>query len=140
MGLFRKKKRGTIDFTKMSDAQFPQINKDYKLYGDAVDLRQPNLSSGSSGKSANSPVLTSSDNSISSGGGLFGFLNSDDTKTSNQTTYPQRNVITEVSEISELKTTMRKLSSQIEDRGNEVYRLMQRIELLEKKIQRLEGR
>lgn len=154
MGLFGKKKSDTIDFTRMSDARIPAMNKDYKFEGDAVDLRQrkfvsqqsesPGLSSGDvvdpfAGVDDSSSGSSSSSNSGS--GGMFGFLDSSSTGSSQSVSpYPSRGIINEVSEVSELKTNMRKMSTQIEDHSNEVYRMMQRIELLEKKLERLEGR
>ena len=159
MGLFGKKKRSdTIDFTKMSDARMPRVNKDYKLEGDAVDLRKEksfNVGSGSSevadpfaGVSSDSVGRSSSSGSDLNSGGMFGFLDSSSSSSassssdSSGSSYPSSSpgMINDISEVSVLKTNMRKMSGQIEDHSNEVYRLMQRIELLEKKIDRLEGR
>ena len=54
--------------------------------------------------------------------------------------YPNENIVSQVSEISDLNIKLRNITSRMEDSSNEVYRLMQRIELLEKKIERLEHR
>jgi hypothetical protein len=152
MGLFGKKKKSdTIDFTRMSDAQIPRVNKDYKMDSGAVDLRG-NRSTSVVTNSKNDVVnpfagvndsTAQTQRSNSDSGGMFGFLDNPSTTASTQSStssYPSSNIINEVSEISELKTHMRKLSGQIEGHSNEVYRLMQRIELLEKKIQRFENR
>ena len=58
----------------------------------------------------------------------------------NSSTSSHGNPLMDVSEISELKNKMRTMTSKMEDHSNEVYRLMQRIELLERKIERFEGR
>ena len=74
---------------------------------------------------------------------MFGFLDSSSSgSSSSESSYPSSSsgIINNVSEVSVLKTNMRKMSTQISDHSNEVYRMMQRIELLEKKIERLEGR
>jgi len=140
MGLFGKKKRGTIDFTKMSDARIP-MNRNYKFEGEAVDLRDKSSSNKSDVADPFSGISDdSSSTSSGSSGGLFGFLDSSPKNSTQSTSYPDTNIVNEVSEISTLKTNMRKISSQVEDHSNEVYRLMQRIELLEKKVQRFEGR
>jgi hypothetical protein len=151
MGLFGKKKKSdTIDFTRMSDAQIPRVNKNYKMDSGAVDLRgNKQVVSSNIGDDVVNPFAGVNDStaqtqrSNSDSGGMFGFLDNPSTTASTQSStssYPSSNIINEVSEISELKTHMRKLSGQIEGHSNEVYRLMQRIELLEKKIQRFENR
>ena len=149
MGLFnRKKKSDTVDFTKMSDARIPKTNVDYKFEGNAVDLREMKQESSSKSTDVFDPfsgVSESSSNSnnfkseSSNSGGMFGFLDSSSSSSSSPS-YGESNVVNDVSEMSDLKIKMRNITSKIEDSSNEVYRLMQRIELLEKKIQRFENR
>lgn len=71
--------------------------------------------------------------------GIFNFLDSNFSSDS-QATHQSRSIVSEVSELSEIRINLRKITSQIEDHSNEVYRLMQRIELLERKVDRLEGK
>ena len=122
MGIFRKKKVHTIDFTKLPNSHVVQPNKNLKFEGDVVDLR--NSSSGSYNTSV--------------GPAGMDFL--DTMANSSSTPKPSKGILTQVSEVSELKINMRKLTGKLEDSDNQVYRLLQRIELLEKKIDRFENR
>ena len=132
---FGKKKRGTIDFRNIPGAKIPISNRDYNYKEDSIDLRDGEMSSHNKEEDVK---LFSSSNNHSNAANMLGFL--DSSTSMNQSSFTSSNVVTQVSEISEVKTTMRKLSSQIENSSNDVYKLMQRVELLEKKIQRLEGR
>ena len=149
MGLFGRKRNDTIDFTKRADAHLHLVNKDYKFEGDVVDLRRKTSNSSKEAVDSFSGVLdmpddsnSLNDSSSSSSGGLFGFLDSSKSAGSSVSTghYPSGNVVSQVSEISELNLKLRNMTSRMEDSSNEVYRLMQRLELLEKKIERLEHR
>ena len=123
---FRKKRVGTIDFTKLSNSQVPQSSDDIRAEGKTVDLRNDSQTSTSSEPSASSTdflnTMASSSSSLSG------------------TSTSSGNVVTQVSEMAELRVHMRKLTGKIEDSDNQVYRLMQRIELLEKKLERFENR
>jgi len=50
------------------------------------------------------------------------------------------NPITQVSEMSEMNIKLRNITRRLEESSNETYKLLQKIELLEKKIERLERR
>jgi len=76
--------------------------------------------------------LSSNASSSGSSGGLFGFLDS----SSNSSSIGSPSSSSSSSE----DKTLRTLSLRIEDNYNDVYKLMQRIELLEKKIERLENK
>ena len=117
---FGKKKQRTVDFTKLPDVRI-QKRMDFKTSGDVVDLREEQVNE--------SP--TSGTNS----GSTLDFLNTMATSASDTST----NVVTQISEMSELKNKMRDMTGRIEDTSNEIYRLMQKIEFLEKKIERFES-
>jgi len=143
MGLFGKKRSDTIDFTKRADAHLHLVNKNYKFAGDAVDLRRKTPNSPNEVIDPFSEISDTPKNSNSpSSGGLFGFLDSSKNTSSSTSVshYPNENIVSQVSEISDLNIKLRNITSRMEDSSNEVYRLMQRIELLEKKIERLEHR
>ena len=128
MGIFGfgKKRVDTIDFTKLSNSQIPQSSDDIRAEGKTVDLCNDSQTSTSSEPSASSTdflnTMASSSSSLSSISTSSG------------------NVVTQVSEMAELRVHLRKLTGKIEDSDNQVYRLMQRIELLERKIERFENR
>lgn len=117
MGIFGKKKIKTIDFTRLSSSNTQQ-NNNQDVEREVVDLRNTS-------------------NSMESTAGTMDFLN---TMASSSHSTSSTNPLIQVSEMSELRTNMRKLTGKIEDSENQVYRLMQRIELLEKKIERFENR
>lgn len=117
MRFFRKK---TLDLTNV--AVPVERRDDLKFQGDMVDLRQS--------KNQDRPKQTEH----SSETNAFNFLNSmvSSSNTSNQSSF-------ESNEILELKKSLRATTSRIEDNSNEIYRLLQKIELLERKIERLEN-
>lgn len=128
MGIFGKKKVRTIDFTRLPNLNAQQSNN-VNTASDVVDLRN------TSNQSTASPVS----------GGATDFLNTMASNTSTSSASSSsiestHGILTQVSEISELRTNMRKLTGKLEDSENQVYRLTQRIELLEKKIERFENR
>ena len=114
-------KKRTIDFTS-SDTPPKITKKEYPMTGDFVDLR-------SGEKKSDYPKQTSS-----SSKSPFDFL----AVGSSQST--STNPIAEVSEISELKIKLRNMTTRVEDQCNEIYKLMQRIELMERKLERFGGR
>ena len=128
MGIFgfRKKRQDTVDFTKNPNAIIPMPNSSLKFDGDVVDLRNLSYSP------AKNKVVQQSQESIPNN---IDFLN-----TMALSSKESKEIIDETGENSEVKNKMRMLSSKIEDYSNEVYKLLQRIELLERKIERLEGR
>lgn len=118
---FGKKRVDTIDFTKMANASLPRSISN-SANRDTVDLRDTQSTTAS----------TTPDSQPSN---TMDFLNTIASSSS-----PSTNVVSQVSEVSELRTQMRNLTGKLEDSSNEVYRLMQRIELLERKLERVEGR
>ena len=128
---FGKKRIDTVDLTN-----FPAVipRKDLKFTGDAVDLRgETNTNSNVVDMSSQKvPTTPKEDNSG------FDFLNNMASASSNNEA-PKSNPLMQISEMSEVRTNMRKLSSQIEGSSNEVYRMNQRIELLERKLERFEN-
>ncbi len=129
MKLFKKRQR-TVDFTKMPNAVIPK--RDFRVIGDAVDLRGEKMPQSDTVDLSNANLQSVKP---ASSDGMLDFLSKPSTSTS-----PSTNVVTQVSEISELKTKMRGVTGKIEENANEIYRLIQRIELLEKKIDRFENR
>lgn len=124
-----KKKRDTIDFTKMPGVSAPQQNvSNLKMSGDCVDLSESNLS----------PVQASGSSSGESSGG-FDFLNTMASSSSSSSLPSSSNVVTQISEVADLKNKLRNFTGKIEELSNENYHLMQRIELLERKIERMGG-
>ena len=121
---FGKKKSDTVDLTRSSNAYVPQPVRSSNV--DTVDLRQT---------PSNSTNESTASTATSTG---MDFLNT--MASSAPETTSSSNPITQVSEMSDLKIQLRKLTSKLEDSENDVYRLMQRIELLEKKLERFENR
>ena len=133
MGFFSKKRKSTVDFTKMQDAAIPQPQKDLKLAGEAVDLRNNNQ---------DSEISSNTESSTNSGSNIdfLSTMASSASPTSSSSSSVNSGVVNQVSEMSEMKHSMRALTGKVEDASNEVYRLLHRIELLEKKLERFEGR
>ncbi|OIO43160.1 hypothetical protein COU56_04510 [Candidatus Pacearchaeota archaeon CG10_big_fil_rev_8_21_14_0_10_31_9] len=126
MGFLGFGKKRTLDFTN-AKALPKLVRREYQMSGDFADLRderkeiKPSKQISSASKSP-FDFLTGSSGSYQS------------------TSSTSSNPIGEVSEISELKTKLRVMTGKVEDQSNEIYRLMQRIELLERKLERFEGR
>jgi len=129
MGLFGKKRVDTIDFTKMRDARVIKPSGSVKMEGDCVDLREQD--SGVAPQQESQPA--------SSGGSMMDFLSSSSTVSTNSSDSfgSSSNPVTQISEISELKNRLRNMTSQMENFSNDNYKLMQRIELLERKLERM---
>jgi len=134
---FKKKRSETIDFTKLPDARVHRTNTDFKKAGDFVDLTDESAV-------AEQPVQASSGSST---GSQMDFLNTMASSTSSSSgssqpdsEFSSSNVVTQVSEMSELKHKLRNVTGKLEDNENQIYRLMQKIELLERKIERFENR
>jgi len=125
MKLFWKKRPDTIDFTQMSDARVSMPKKQMKVSGGLVDLRN------------DAPANNSAP--PKSSGSFMDFLSSNSSDLTSDSSGLNSNVITQVSEISELKQKLKNMTNRVEDLSNENYRLMQRIELLERKMERLGG-
>ena len=126
MGFLGFGKKRTIDFTN-SEAPPQIVKKDYPMSGDFVDFRSEKKE----------PSYSKQPQTISKS--PFDFLAGGSNPGSYQST-SSSNPIADVSEISELKTKLRNMTTRIEDQSNEMYRLVQRIELLERKLERYEGR
>src|SRR3989338_2576553 len=126
MGFLGFGKKRTIDFTN-SEVPHQIVKKDYPMSGDFVYFR--------SEKKEHS--YSKQPQTISKS--PFDFLAEGSNPGSYQST-SSSNPTADVSEISELKTKLRNMTVRIEDQSNEMYRLVQRIELLERKLERYEGR
>lgn len=129
MGLF-KKKRETIDFTQFPGMRVKSPDKSFRVKGDFVDLtdRCPKKKF---------EVKNTDDKQVSSKDSFIDFLSGNsESKISEDSSH----LGLENPELPELKNKMKHLTNQLESNSNEVYRLIQRIELLEKKIERIENR
>jgi len=149
MGLFGKKRVGkTVDFTKMGDARVP-MPRDLSYDGDAVDLRNASADTAAvpapSGTLASVPFVDADavaspavESPSSSGSGVLDFM--EDSSSSSSSSYGSPgNVVTQISEVAALKTQLRNMTGKMEDTSNEVYRMLHRIELLERKLERFEN-
>lgn len=125
MGLFNfNKKRDTIDFTKIPNKKI-------------VEDKNTNLPINSKGYvdlSKSETPKTNSENSPD----LFNFFS----ETSNNPTTQENQIspLSQNNETEELKKLLKRTTTGIETNSNEIYKLMQRLELLEKKIERFENR
>ncbi|MEA3329829.1 MAG: hypothetical protein U9Q06_03740 [Nanoarchaeota archaeon] len=144
MRLFKKRQR-TIDFTKMSIAT--PIKRDFKMSGDTVDLRGQNVQPKEGGDvnlagSGNSGDIDLGVNPLaqpqSNGNSVMDFLSSSSSSLQSSSA-TSSNPVTQISEVSELKNKMRSMTNKVENTENDIYRLMQKLELLERKIERLGG-
>ena len=136
MGLFRKRGTDTVDFTKMPGGGVPNLDADkpksaLKFTNGFVDFRANTQQSQPSRSSASSQNSNSMTNFLSS--------SSSSNASSSVNSSDINNPIEQVSELSELKLNLRKMTINLENLSNENYRLMQRVELLERKIERLGG-
>ena len=131
MGIFRFKKRGsdTVDFTQ--GYKIPPSKPSFKFQGGMVDLRD----SQTINKTSSSNIQ---DEQSSNSG--FDFLNNMASSSGSPLSESSYNPISQVSEMSEMKIKLREMTRKLEDSSNEMYRLLQKMELLEKKIERLERR
>lgn len=131
MGLFGFKKRRSdvIDFTDRGK-NIPEIKTDYGITKDGFIEFKGNT------KPDSSKVNSSSGASETSG---FDFLN-DMAAGSVNNTSQMPSSFSDSGFDPEIKKQLRNVSSMAEQTSNEMYRLLQRIELLERKIDRLEGK
>jgi len=152
---FFKRKVRTIDFTKLPDARIKEMPGEINIAGDCVDLRSADLnevnnsrfnsSSVGSGSVGVSPPLAPSlvGTPAGAGGGdsVMDFLGGGGTTTSSASSSVGSGSLSSSSnDIVELKRMIRATSNKADEASNEVYRLIQKIELLERKIERLESR
>jgi hypothetical protein len=114
------KKRNTIDFTKLPDSRVKKQNLG-KVSGDTIDFRNQKAET-------SYPAIT--DKSQSQNSDSFIDFMSDSSSTQS---IPTQNT-------SELKKDIQQNSSRIEDNSNEIYRLIQRIEVLERKLENFRDR
>jgi hypothetical protein len=129
---FFKKRSDVIDFTDRGK-NIPEIKTDYGITKDGfIEFKDKNPKDSFiiNGQPKVSDTNTSSN---------FDFLNDMAMGTANSNSSFQPNSFTESSD-SEVKKQLRSVSSMAEQNNNELYRLLQRIELLERKIARLEGK
>jgi len=125
---FRKRGISTIDFTKMPVVRLQQPSPaNMKISGDCVDFTSQPINQMQMSQSS---------------AGAFDFLNkmasssSESSMSSSNLMSPSSNVVSQISEIAELKNKLRNFTNRFEELSNENYRLMQRIELLERKMER----
>ncbi|MEM3074596.1 MAG: hypothetical protein QW727_01490 [Candidatus Pacearchaeota archaeon] len=117
MGLFKfRRKQKTIDFTDFPDIE-TSLKNDLKNESKSIEIK------------------TTTGNIQEKFEPIMELLDSQ-----SNLSLTDNNDISQVSEISELKVKLKNMTLMIEDASNEIYKLMQKIELLEKKIQRLENR
>jgi len=132
MRFFKKKRLKTVDFTKVSNLGVRKVGGKMNISGDCVDLRdqavsvQPTVDSQSVSTSSNS-------------GSVMDFLSGSGSSASTIPTQTLSSSPSQSNDIIGIKRAMRNLSTKTEDNSNEVYRMMQKLELLEKKIERLES-
>ncbi|MEM3113206.1 MAG: hypothetical protein QXI33_02165 [Candidatus Pacearchaeota archaeon] len=129
MGIFgfRKKSGDTIDLTQSPGYKLPASKQGYKHSEGMVDLRSGSQTQNSVNESTNSG---------------FDFLNTMASSATNSSGFSSEstNPVIQVSEMSEMKIKLRDITMRIEESSNEMYKLLQKIELLERKIERLERR
>src|SRR3989344_7559387 len=127
MGIFgfRKKGADTVDFTQ--GYKIPPKKPSFKYSGGMIDLRAQNQ--------ANSNSSNNLQESSSSG---FDFLNTIASSASDNNLIENKNPVAQVSEMSEMKIKLREMTRKLEDSSNEMYKLLQKIELLERKLERFE--
>jgi hypothetical protein len=137
MGIFSIKKSGdTIDFTKgvkiKKEVKSPAITSE-----GYIDLNNSHLPK-------NDSALQQTDNS-----GFFDFFSEPQKEQTNLSTNtssgissisPHSNFSQNNSEVDDIKKMLKRTTLGIETNSNEIYRLMQRIELLERKIEKFENR
>jgi len=119
---FFKKRSRTIDFTKVPVAQARPVGK-MPVSGDVVDLRGVQKTGEGVGVGGGS----------GGSGSVMDFLNSGSSGSTPSSSVAVGN------DVIELKRMLRATSSRIEDNSNELYRILRKLELLEKKVERLEG-
>lgn len=141
MGLFKKESE-IIDYTDRGK-NVPEIKLNYGVTKDGfIEFKDEAVSKTSvSTDSAfdflntmGSSVSNNPDVSTSSSGSAFDFLDSPLSVQNNASSFGSLN---SDSEISEIKKNIRNVSSMSEQNSNDIYQLMQRIDLLEKKIRDL---
>ena len=124
------KESETIDYTDRGK-NIPEIKSDYKMTKEGfIEIINPN--------SKNSEPLKIAEDfdSIKPAVSNFDFLN-DMAVGSSSSSF---NTVPESIDDSEIKKQLRNVSSMAEQNSNEVYKLLQRIEMLEKKIELLENK
>ncbi len=128
MKIFKKKREKTIDFTKRET----QVRKKpFIVNKGAVDLR------GTQNQEKNENVdftQNSPFNSSGSSSSVMDFLGGGSSSSEDV------HSVSEISQVSEIKNKMKDVTGKIENLDNEFYRLMQKVEMLEKKIEKFENR
>ncbi len=133
MGLFGFRKKGaeTVDFTQ--GYKVPPPKPSLKYSEGMIDLRSEN-------QDISNNFEESQKSNIGSSSSGFDFLNTMASSSSSNQNLSDTNPITQVSEMSEMNIKLRNITRRLEESSNETYKLLQKIELLEKKIERLERR
>ena len=128
MGIFgfRKKGADTVDFTQ--GYKISPKKPSFKYSEGMIDLRAENQANSGSGNTQTASI---------SG---FDFLNTMASSASDNNSVEDTNPVAQVSEMSEMKIQLREMTRKLEDSSNEMYKLLQKIELLERKLERLERR
>ena len=111
------------------------------MVGDSVDLRGEKLQARQQvSNNQTSSLNQSNQSSEKNTGNFFDFFSNNsaqETQTQNQN-FPQSNISD--NENTSLKRDLRNISSRIEENSNDIYKLLHKIELLEKKIERIENK
>ena len=124
-----KKESGVIDFTDRGK-NVPKIETGYGVTKEGfIEFKDKNIQT-----TINANHSSSNSNIISG----FDFLNN----MAMSSLSNNSDAVDNASNVdnSEVSKSLRHMSTRIEDNSNELYRLLHRIELLERKIERLEGR
>jgi peptidoglycan hydrolase CwlO-like protein len=124
MGLFRKKQK-TMDFTNVPVQNIAR--KQFKITNGNIDLRGQQIQE-------ENEVVDFSKQTNSENNSVMDFLGNSNNFSNSS------NPVTQVSEISELKHKLRDMTGRLENSENDVYRLKQKLELIERKIERFENR
>ncbi len=122
MGIFGFRKKRTVDLTKYSGESLPIPKKDFKFEGDSIDLREE-ISTNT--KSINTKNVSTP----------FSFLDSESQSNPSLNLNTFQNVSPK-----DIANQLRNLTGRIEDTSNDLYKLLHRIELLERKIERFESK
>jgi len=130
MGLFRKKK--IIDLTA---SRFEIMSKDKSKIDSKIPLGYVSFEDSDAGDKMKEPK-----EDISPFGFLGRLASSSTGSTSSVSTSSLSSLNSETTQTSEIKRLLRSTTDRLEENANAIYRMQQRLELLEKKFERLERR
>ncbi|MEM4625490.1 MAG: hypothetical protein QXJ28_01865 [Candidatus Pacearchaeota archaeon] len=147
MAWFRLKKSSEIiDYTDRGK-NIPKIETDYKVTKEGfIEINNPEekfISSSICNKTDNEYLINKQEKSGVLGS-IFDFFDGGDKLKNNEKSQITSNFKENPNNFSEsfeqeIKKKIRNLSSRTEENSNDIYKLLQRIELLERKIERLES-